>query len=116
MQHPQPIYFDRATAHPAPYRGVFSEMFRWICKGYLRLGGWTLHGDWPGVSKAVAVAAPHTSNWDGVNMIAAAGAYRVKFSWMGKKSLTKGPLGGLVRWLGCVPVDRSGGQDVVAQT
>lgn len=35
---------------------------------------------------------------------------------MGKKELTQGPFGGLVRWMGCVPVDRSGKGDLVADT
>ncbi|MFN3463109.1 MAG: 1-acyl-sn-glycerol-3-phosphate acyltransferase [Terricaulis sp.] len=72
-----------------------------------------MRGDWPALDKAVLVAAPHTSNWDGVNMLATAGFYRVKLRWMGKKSLTQGPFGWLIKWLGCVPIDRSGANDVV---
>jgi 1-acyl-sn-glycerol-3-phosphate acyltransferase len=79
----------------------------------LQLGGWKLHGDWPALDKAVLVAAPHTSNWDGINMLATAGYYRVKLRWMGKKSLTTGPFGWLIKWLGCVPIDRSAANDVV---
>ena len=59
------------------------------------------------------VAAPHTSNWDGLNMLAAAGYYRVKLRWMGKASLTRGPFGWLIKALGCVPIDRSQSNDVV---
>lgn len=106
----------RFAARPAPYRGPATELYRWACMAFLWAGGWRMQGDWPDLAKAVAIAAPHTSNWDGINMIAAAGYYRVQFSWMGKASLVKGPLGGMVRWLGCVPVDRSGGQNIVAQT
>lgn len=73
-----------------------------------------MRGDWPGLDKAVLVAAPHTSNWDGINMLATAGYYRVKLSWMGKKSLTTGPFGWLIKWLGCVPIDRSKQNDVVS--
>jgi 1-acyl-sn-glycerol-3-phosphate acyltransferase len=65
------------------------------------------------LDKAVLVAAPHTSNWDGLNMLAAAGHYRVKLRWMGKASLTRGPFGWLIRALGCVPIDRSQSNDVV---
>ena len=75
-----------------------------------------MQGDWPPVRKAVMVAAPHTSNWDGVWMLAAAGFYQVKLSWMGKKSLVDHPLGGIVRWLGCVPVDRASAGDVAQQS
>lgn len=105
----------RLSARPAPFRGPFAELYRWLCTAYLKASGWRMEGDWPDAKKVVAVAAPHTSNWDGINMIAAAGYYRVKFSWMGKKSLTQGPFGGIMKWLGCVPVDRASSNDVVAQ-
>ena len=74
-----------------------------------------MKGDWPAAPKAVMIAAPHTSNWDGVWMLAAAGFYQVKLRWMGKKALVNHPLGWFVRWLGCVPVDRTSARDVVNQ-
>lgn len=102
-----------STARAAPYRGVASELFRGLCLIFLKLSGWSIRGDWPPVAKAVLVAAPHTSNWDGIFMLAAAGYYRVTLRWMGKKSLTTGPFGPVVLWLGCVPIDRSSRHDVV---
>lgn len=114
MKHDQTVLaIDPATARPGPFRGAVSEIARWIGGAYLKLGGWTIHGDWPALPKAVLVAAPHTSNWDGINMLAAAGYYRVKLRWMGKKSLTQGPFGWLIKALGCVPIDRSASHDVV---
>ena len=74
-----------------------------------------MRGDWPALPKLVLIAAPHTSNWDGVNMLAAAGYYRIPLRWMGKRELVDGPFGWFVKRLGCVPVDRSGAQDLVAQ-
>ena len=105
--------FDPATHRPAPYRGVLAELFAGLCRLGLRLAGWTLEGDWPADPRLVVCCAPHTSNVDGVLMLVAAGAWRVRLSWMGKASLTKGPFGGLVRWAGCVPIDRSARHDVV---
>lgn len=107
------VPIDGATARPAPARGLRVEIVRWLSGAYLTLAGWKMRGDWPALDKAVLVAAPHTSNWDGLNMLAAAGYYRVRLRWMGKQSLTRGPFGGLVRWLGCVPIDRDGHHDVV---
>jgi 1-acyl-sn-glycerol-3-phosphate acyltransferase len=46
-------------------------------------------------------------------MLAAAGAWRVRLRWMGKASLTRGPFGGLVRWAGCIPVQRDAAGDMV---
>lgn len=104
---------DQSTARPAASRGPLAQAVRWVSGAYLRLAGWTVCGDWPSLDKAVLVAAPHTSNWDGLNMLATAGFYRVKLRWMGKKSLTQGPFGWLIKWLGCVPIDRSAANDVV---
>ena len=98
-----------------PYRGLFSECVRGASWLFLKAAGWHVATDWPGVSRSVVVAAPHTSNFDGVLMLAIAGWYRQKLSWMGKASLVRGPFGGLVRRAGCVPVDRSQSSDVVTQ-
>lgn len=104
---------DQNTARPASANGLGAALTRFVCATYLQLAGWKVRGDWPALDKAVLVAAPHTSNWDGINMLATAGFYRVKLRWMGKKSLTQGPFGWLIKWLGCVPIDRSGANDVV---
>lgn len=96
-----------------PYRGVFSESVRGLSWLFLKAAGWHVATDWPGVTKSVVIAAPHTSNFDGLLMLAIAGWYRQKLSWMGKASLVSGPFGRLVRRAGCVPVDRSKSGDVV---
>ncbi len=61
---------------PAPYRGIGSEIVHLLCGFYLWLGGWRLLDDWPADRKMVVLAAPHTSNWDGFDMLAVAGWYR----------------------------------------
>ena len=104
---------DPATARPSPPNGQFSEFVRAMCIVYLKLTGWRMQGDWPAIDKMVLVAAPHTSNWDGLQMLVAAGYYRIRLRWMGKKSLTTGPFGWLIKALGCVPIDRSQSNDVV---
>lgn len=108
------VLLDGSTAKPSRSRGVVSDVVRLLCSGYLAVSGWKMRGDWPEFDKVVLVAAPHTSNWDGINMLAAAGYYRVKLRWMGKKSLTTGPFGGVIKWLGCVPIDRAASNDVVS--
>lgn len=103
-------------ARSAPYSGLFSEFIRGLSWLYLKATGWRVGSDWPvHVPKSVIVAAPHTSNWDGLTMVAVAGWYRVKLNWMGKAALVRGPLGWLVRRSGCVPVERSSSHDVVEQ-
>lgn len=104
---------DPATARPAPPKGAFTQLVRVICIAWLKLTGWRMQGDWPAIDKMVLVAAPHTSNWDGLQMLVAAGYYRIRLRWMGKKSLTTGPFGWFIKALGCVPIDRSQSNDVV---
>lgn len=120
MSAPQPpgthVRYPLDTAAIYPWRGLGPELYRWGSHLVFLLGGWKLAGDFPLHQKAVVLAAPHTSNWDGIWMIAAAGIYRVRLRWMGKASLGKGPLGWLARLAGLVPIDRSGGKDLVQST
>jgi len=110
------IRYDRSTNRPLPPRGLGAELFRAASRLLLWAGGWKTAGDFPAHAKAVVLAAPHTSNWDGIWMIAVGGKYRIRLRWMGKASLGKGPLGWLAKWAGLVPVDRSGGKDLVRAT
>jgi 1-acyl-sn-glycerol-3-phosphate acyltransferase len=98
---------------PLPFAGPIKEIGRWVGWAFLRFAGWNVRGDWPPLPKAVLVAAPHTSNWDGIYMLAAAAYYRISLNWMGKDSLTRGPFGWVLLALGCVPVDRSARRDMV---
>ena len=108
------IIHDLTTARPQPPRGLGMAIWHLLGRGFLALGGWRVRGDWPADPKCVVIAAPHTSNWDGIWMIAAAAAWRIRLRYMGKKSLTTGPFGWLVKWTGCIPIDRSQSNDLVA--
>ena len=105
---------DPASARPQPRGSLGMEVWHWLCRGFLKAGGWKIACDWPADAKLVITAAPHTSNWDGIWMVAAAGAWRARLRYMGKASLTKGPFGFIVRWSGCIPIDRTRSNDVVA--
>ena len=108
------IIHDLTTARPQPPRGIGMAIWHPMGRAFLALGGWRVRGDWPADPKCVVIAAPHTSNWDGIWMIAAAAAWRIRLNYMGKKSLTTGPFGWLVKWTGCIPIDRSQSNDLVA--
>jgi 1-acyl-sn-glycerol-3-phosphate acyltransferase len=81
----------------------------------LRLRGWSVQGELPPVEKAVVVAAPHTSNWDLLYMLAVSWVLGVRPSWLGKREIFGWPLGWLMRRLGGVPIDRSVRANVVEQ-
>lgn len=106
-------FYPQTSARPAPPRGVGAELYRLAGHLWLALLGWKRVGDWPAHARFVLLAAPHTSNWDGLHMLAAAGAWRARLKWMGKASLVQGPFGFLVRWAGCVPIQRDAAGDVV---
>ena len=72
----------------------------------LRMLGWNIHS-FPDVPKAVVVAGPHTSNWDGVLGLACGIVLRINARFMIKHTLFKGPFGWLLRKLGGFPVDRA---------
>ena len=96
--------------HPGPSVG---RLAYWMGRIYLFFARWDIEGEVPPVTQAVFIAAPHTSNWDMPHMIACAFALRLKPSWVGKRALFKWPWGWLMRWLGGVPVDRSGNRNSV---
>lgn len=98
-----------------PYRGFVFEAGRVVSLFFFRLAGWRVEGDVPLDRKMVVIAAPHTSNWDLPFMLAVSMYYRAPLRWMGKASLVTGPFGWLMRWLGCIPIDRSKANDVVSQ-
>ena len=69
--------------------------------------GWRIEGEVPSEPKLVAIAAPHTSYWDFAHMIAFAFATGQYISFLMKASMFRGPMGGLIRGLGGISVDRS---------
>lgn len=90
-------------------------MLKRLGKLILRLGGWEIVGEIPPVEKAVFIAAPHTSNWDGFWLIVYKFAIDVKVSFLGKHTLFWWPLGSILSRLGCIPIDRSAAADTVGQ-
>lgn len=89
---------------------------RSIARLLLRLCGWNLEGDAPGLDRYVVIAAPHTSNWDFVWMILMATGLGVRISWFGKHTLFSWPFGPIMRRLGGIAIERDSGQDYVSQT
>jgi 1-acyl-sn-glycerol-3-phosphate acyltransferase len=69
----------------------------------------------PDCGKLVIIAAPHTSNWDFVFGMTGAFALGLELHWMGKHTLFKPPLGGVMRWLGGLAIDRRAAHGVVEQ-
>lgn len=81
----------------------------------LRRWGWTICGHKPDVPKYVMVASPHTSYWDTPVMLLCAVHLGIRLRWLVKAQATRGLLGLVLRRLGGIPVDRSGGHGAVAR-
>lgn len=90
-------------------------MLQVIAKAILKIGGWTIVGTHPQVPKAVIVAAPHTSNWDGFWGLVCRVALDVEIHFFAKKSLFWFPLDILLRSLGGIPLDRKRAASAVDQ-
>ena len=88
---------------------------RRACRGVLQVGGWSLVGDFPDASKLVLIAAPHSSWWDGIWGLLIKVAIGADVHFMGKQELFHWPLGGVLRQLGGMPIDRGAAKGVVEQ-
>lgn len=89
---------------------------RWLGRSLLRLGGWTISGDWPDLPKIVVIAAPHSSGWDAIWGLAAKLAMGADITFIAKAELFVGPLGWLLRRFGGRPVNRAAPGGIVEQT
>jgi 1-acyl-sn-glycerol-3-phosphate acyltransferase len=77
--------------------------------------GWDVVGQIPAGGRFVLIGAPHTSGWDFPFTLAAVNVFRLKISWMGKRSLFMSPFGNILKWLGGIAIDREGNNGVVDQ-
>lgn len=89
--------------------------WRKIFRGIVRIGGWRFEGELPDVPKAVLIAAPHSSWWDGVHGLLFKVALGVDISFMAKRELFVWPLGPLLRRLGGIAIERRAAHGVVEQ-
>lgn len=90
-------------------------MLGWIARLIMKLCGWTALDKVTDVSKAVVIAAPHTSNWDALWAIVYVVATQKKLTFFAKHTLFWFPLGTVLRAFGCIPLDRSRATTVVRQ-
>ena len=81
----------------------------------LLLTGWKIEQPIPTARRFVLIAAPHTSNWDLVYLLALAWSVEVPISWLGKVQIFKPPFAGIMKWTGGVPVKRDRRNDLVSQ-
>ncbi len=98
------------------YTPIIRHIMPVICKVVLFCLGWKVKGKLPDVPKYVMIGAPHTSNWDFFYAMLVAFVLKIQVYAMGKKSLTEGMFGWIMKWLGVIPIDRSKSNNVVELT
>ena len=86
-----------------------------ICRWILGRCGWRMDGQFPDVAKLVAIAAPHSSNWDLVWGLLFKIGLRLDVHFIGKREAFFWPLGNLLRAFGGIPIDRQAKHGVVGQ-
>lgn len=92
-----------------------SHFGRRLARWMVTAAGWRLSGEFPDVPRAVLIAAPHSSWWDGFWGMLIKVAIGADVSFMAKQELFVGPLGWLLRKLGGLPIDRKATAGVVEQ-
>jgi 1-acyl-sn-glycerol-3-phosphate acyltransferase len=95
--------------------GPVARFVRRLLLAMYRIRGWKAVGVVPEPRRFILIAAPHTSNWDFVNFLGLTADLKIRPHFMAKLSLFRWPLGGFIRQMGGVAVDRRGGGNVVQQ-
>ena len=106
---------DPAVPNVIPRLSLLERFMTRILIGLYQLAGWSAKGQLPPDRKFVIVGASHTSNWDFLVFLGTIHALGRQVRFIGKHSLFNWPMGGFMRALGGVPVDRSAPQDLVSQ-
>ena len=85
-------------------------MLRFIFKLIFRLKGWSVDDALlkeSKIKKCVMIGAPHTSNWDAVNLVAAFQLMKVSLKFTLKKEWVRFPLNIFFVPLGAIGIDRT---------
>jgi 1-acyl-sn-glycerol-3-phosphate acyltransferase len=94
------------TTAPASPPTAPPSLQRWLAGAMLRLLGWRLAITWPDASRCIIIVYPHTSNWDFLVGYLAKVAAGVPGHWIGKDTIFRWPVAGLLRRMGGIPVNR----------
>ena len=95
--------------------GLAARLLRRLLVALYRRGGWTSVGTVPEPQRFVLIAVPHTSNWDFPNFLGVTHALGIRTHFIAKSSLFRWPMGGFMRQVGGVRLDRARAKDTVQQ-
>ena len=96
---------------PHAFRAYRPKIVIFMGRLLLKIFGWRVEGAVPEMKEnenLVLIAAPHTSNWDGIFGFAAIIGLDAKISYFGKYTLFNQPiLGRFLKYMGGIPVDKN---------
>ena len=95
--------------------GLAARLVRRLLVALYARGGWTSVGTVPALQRFVLIAAPHTSNWDFPNFLGVTHMLGIRTHFIAKASLFRWPMGGFMRQVGGVRLDRAVARDTVQQ-
>lgn len=98
-----------ANVRPGPMARLVKSIILWLYRRH----GWRAEGVVPTPRRFVIIAAPHTSNWDFVYYLGLTQELGIKTYFMAKSSLFRWPIGGFMRAMGGVEVDRKSSHNYV---
>jgi 1-acyl-sn-glycerol-3-phosphate acyltransferase len=79
------------------YRFIFFKLLGWKVKGTFDTN----------IKKCIMIVVPHTSWFDFFIGVFFRGTYPIEINFLAKKELFKFPLGGYLKWMGGIALDRS---------
>jgi 1-acyl-sn-glycerol-3-phosphate acyltransferase len=92
-----------------------SHFFAPLCRWIFVRRGWRVVGEIPNVPKLVAIAAPHSTNWDVIWGLLFKVGTRLEIRFIGKREAFFWPLGPILRAFGGIAIDRRDAHDVVGE-
>jgi 1-acyl-sn-glycerol-3-phosphate acyltransferase len=86
-----------------------------VCRWTFARCGWRVVGEIPDIPKLVAIAAPHSTNWDVIWGLLFKVSLRLDIRFIGKREAFFWPLGPILRAFGGIPIDRAAAHGIVGE-
>ncbi len=103
----EPFHTIATGTSVGPIRRLLGRIFVFVV-------GWRVESHVPETTcKAVVIAAPHTTYWDGVMIVGLSWAMGVRLSWMVKDAAYRWPFRFIMDFVGALPVNRSSPRGIV---
>ncbi|MCJ7421248.1 1-acyl-sn-glycerol-3-phosphate acyltransferase [Sphingomicrobium astaxanthinifaciens] len=104
-----------AASPPAAPMSRLARLLKWASLRWFRTQGWRVVGTLPETDKFIIAGAPHSSNYDFLVFVGVVEHFGITPRFLGKHTLFRWPIGGFMRAMGGVSVDRRKRANMVQQ-